>query len=63
MEIEEAKLLIGRYICVRMENGEEACGEILRVEREGEYHWLVFDWGLSVRLDAINEWWEEDSEC
>ncbi|RLF89584.1 hypothetical protein DRO64_09170 [Candidatus Bathyarchaeota archaeon] len=73
MDPEEAKGLVGRYICVKVkhtpENAErlgrrfdEICGEVLRIEQEGEHYWLLFDWGWGVRLDAVNEWWEEASE-
>ena len=73
MNLKEAKCLVGRYICVKIEHApedakrlgrrfEEICGEVLRVEQDSGHPWLVFDWGISVRLDGIVEWWEEASE-
>jgi len=71
MKLEEAKRLLDRSICVRVEHTpedaqrlgrrfEEICGKVLRIEREGDYYWIVFDWGWGVRLDGIIEYWNEE---
>ena len=71
---EEARGLIGMYIATTVQHTPEDAkrlgretesqgGLVWKVEKEGDFWWLIYDWGWGVRLDGVIKWWEETEEC